>query len=40
MTRISEFVPGDKDLAKNRFEWIPGMVLQKLGPLTYLIDVG
>ena len=38
--RLREFVPGDKVLAKNRSEWIPAVVLQKLGPLTYLIDVG
>ncbi len=32
--------PGDQVLAKNRSDWIPGVVSQKLGPLTYLIDVG
>ena len=38
--RLRQLSVGDHVLAKQRGEWISGMVLRQLEPLTYLVDVG
>ena len=38
--RNREIQIGDHVLAKSKSEWIPGTVIQRQGPLTYLVDVG
>ena len=38
--RLRQLSVGDHVLAKQRGEWISGVVLRQLEPLTYLVDVG
>ena len=39
-SHVREFSAGDRVLVKDKSDWIPGAIIQRLGPLSYLVKLG